>query len=83
MRMRQLRLRWGPFAALLAAAGAVLAVGVDEARVFSPADIMDDVHEVPRFRIRMLDELLPASQLSEAVDALRSRAHDAEQRQAA
>ncbi|KAJ2775262.1 Protein OS-9 [Coemansia nantahalensis] len=83
MRMRQLRLRWGPFAALLAAAGVVLAAGVDEARVFSPADIMDDVHEVPRFRIRMLDELLPASKLSEAVDALRSRAHDAEQRQAA
>ncbi|KAJ2713969.1 Protein OS-9 [Coemansia spiralis] len=76
-----MRLHWGLCAPLLGA-GAVLAAGVEEARVFSPADITDDMHEVPRFRIRMLDELVPASRLGDTVDALKRLARDAEQRQA-
>ncbi|KAJ1728960.1 Protein OS-9 [Coemansia biformis] len=69
---------WVP---LLAAAGAVCAASDGDARVFSPVDIMDDVYEVPRFQIRMLDEPIPASKLGSTVDALKSLAREAEHQQ--
>ncbi|KAJ2080351.1 Protein OS-9 [Coemansia sp. RSA 988] len=46
--------------------------------VFNPADIMEDIHEAPRFRIRMLEELIPDSKLDRVVASIRGLALKAE-----
>ncbi|KAJ2123321.1 Protein OS-9 [Coemansia sp. RSA 720] len=53
----------------------------DASGVFNPVDIMEDMHETPRFQIQMLDELVPDSKLSNVLSELRSAAHAAERRQ--
>ncbi|KAJ2808645.1 Protein OS-9 [Coemansia guatemalensis] len=51
--------------------------------VFNPADIMEDIHEAPRFRIRMLDDLIPDSKLDSVVSGIRSLASKSERGPAA
>ncbi|KAJ2501847.1 Protein OS-9 [Coemansia sp. RSA 1972] len=53
----------------------------DASGVFNPVDIMEDMHETPRFQIQMLDELVPESKLSSVLSELRSAALAAERRQ--
>ncbi|KAJ2777079.1 Protein OS-9 [Coemansia javaensis] len=58
----------------------LLAAGGGGAESLNPALIMEDLYEAPRFRIAMLDELLPASKLDETMHRLR-REEEEEQKQ--
>ncbi|KAJ2358928.1 Protein OS-9 [Coemansia sp. RSA 2618] len=49
--------------------------------VYSPVDITEDMHETPRFQIKILDELIPDSKLDSVLAGLQALAEDAERRQ--
>ncbi|KAJ2523274.1 Protein OS-9 [Coemansia sp. RSA 1939] len=53
------------------------------ALVFDPAVIMEDVYETPRFRMVVLEEPIPASQLNRTVAGIRREAEEAEKSAAA
>ncbi|KAJ2683946.1 Protein OS-9, partial [Coemansia sp. RSA 1285] len=53
--------------------------GMKEALVFDPAVIMEDVYETPRFRMVVLEEPIPASQLNRTVASIRREAEEAEE----
>ncbi|KAJ1733861.1 Protein OS-9 [Coemansia sp. Benny D160-2] len=57
--------------------------GMKEALVFDPAVIMEDVYETPRFRMVVLEEPIPASQLNRTVASIRREAEEAEKSAAA
>ncbi|KAJ2662021.1 Protein OS-9 [Coemansia sp. RSA 1200] len=52
--------------------------GMKGAQVFDPAVIMEDVYETPRFRMVVLEEPIPASQLNRTVASIRQEAEEAE-----
>ncbi|KAJ2760330.1 Protein OS-9, partial [Coemansia sp. BCRC 34490] len=70
-------------AAAAAAANDDGADGMKEALVFDPAVIMEDVYETPRFRMVVLEEPIPASQLNRTVASIRREAEEAEKSAAA
>ncbi|KAJ2604785.1 hypothetical protein EV177_006305, partial [Coemansia sp. RSA 1804] len=57
--------------------------GMKGALVFDPAVIMEDVYETPRFRMVVLEEPIPASQLNRTVAGIRREAEEAEKSAAA